>query len=504
VHELTDPLVFERGNRELMRIEGGAVQTGWSDQGQDLGAATVQIGETSLSQVAARLGIPTQTLQNANPQIANPHGLTAGVELHLPSPNGGAPAAANASVDAPAGISALATSKRMESNVDSILAKTALSSAFSNPASADAATSPVGELPHEAPAVDPLNEGYTPAVKQDLIDKMRGIYQSPQFQALSSPEKNSVLQTLASNPPLTQDKITQTLNLLGSLASLSPGDRQLALDGFRATHADPAYAASLKTLVDDPKFTSLSGAEKTAVLSQAKNYPDATTIGNIDRLLQKDWFQNQTLDDKQCSLKTIARFSHNPDGDRQIINNTLDKFLSPASDFKLQWKNIGDGVYGEAANKVLTLSTEYIHPGNDKIPQNEDNDRLSLNTVAHEVNHLMNHDVPANTFQYFQAEYRAWYVGFQAQHGRPPTNEEAVNQRLRDQISPDTFYGPYTAAAAADPVEGPKLFDFLKSVTGMNVDAHNWRQVVNNSNPDHWPNLSTSPAPAPVGNNDNH
>jgi len=89
-------------------------------------------------------------------------------------------------------------------------------------------------------------------------------------------------------------------------------------------------------------------------------------------------------------------------------------------------------------------------------------------------------------------------------HGRPPTNQEAVDQRLRDEISPDTFYGPYTAAAAADPTEGQKLFDFLKSVTGINVEAHNWRQVVNNSNPDHWPNLSTSPAPTPVGNNDNH
>ncbi len=487
-----------------MRIEGGAATAGWSDQDQDLTTTTVEAGETTLAQVAARLGVSAEDLQSANPQIANANGLTPGVEIHIPPISNPSAAKADSAEAAPADHVSLATSKRMEGNVDAIIAKTALSSAWDsslNPS--DAGASPRGGIRHEVPAANPLGRGPAPGVEQDLIDKMRTVVETPQFRTLSSADKNTVLQALASNPPLTQDKANQTINLLGSLASLSPGDRQLALDGFTATHAEPGYAANLKKLIDDPKFTGLTGAEKTAVLSQVRNYPDAKTVGNIDRMLNKDWFQSQGPEDQQRSLKTIARFSHNPDGDRKIIDNTLDKFLSPASDFKLEWKMIGDGTYGQAANKVLTLSTEYIHAGNDKIPENYDTNRISLNTVAHEVNHLLNNDVPANTFQYFNGEYRAWYVGFQTQHGRPPTNEEAVNQRLRD-LSTDTFYGPFTAAAAADPVEGPKLFNFLKSVTGMNVDASNWKQVINSSNPDLWPNSKTSPAPAPVGNNDNH
>lgn len=488
-----------------MRIEGSSAPEALGDQFQDASTITVQIGETSLSQIAARLGIPAKDLQNANPHIAETDELSAGLELRLPGSSTRAPLSEESPSEVPADSTSLATSKRMESNVDSILAKTALSFAFGpSTLPSDVAASPSGGITQESPVANPLNEGYTTEVKQDLIDKMRSIYRSPSFQALGSADQTSVLRILASNPPLTQDKIAKTIDLLGSLPSLSSTDRQLALDGFKATHADPDYVANLKTLIEDPKFTSLPGAEKTAVLSQTKNYPDAVTVKNIDRMLQKDWFQNETLDDQQRSLKTIARFSHNPDGDRQIINNTLDKFLSPGSNFKLEWKNIGNGIYGQAINTTLTLSTEYIHAGNEKIPENEDTDRLSLNTVAHEVNHLLNHDVPANTFQYFNAEYRAWYVGFQSQHGRPPTNEEAVNQRLRDQISPNTPYGPYTAAVAADPIEGPKLFDFLKKVTGVDVNATNWENVVNNSNPDQWPNLSTSPAPAPVGNNDNH
>ena len=482
-----------------MRIEGGAATAGWGDQSQDLDTTKVQAGETGLAQVAARLGVSAEALQTANPQIANANGLTPGIELRIPSSNGSSAAVANTAEEDPAGGSALAASKRMESNVDSILAKSALAASLDASSAPDAAAAPGGGIPPKVPVAHP-HEAHTPEVKPD---KMQNLTQSPQFQALSSAEQTSVLQALASNPPLTQEKVNQTVNLLGALPSLSAGDRQIALDGFSAAHANPAYAANMKKLIDDPKFTSLSAADKTSVLSQARNYPDATTVGNIDRLVHKDWFRNEGSDDKQRSLKTIARFSHNPDGNRRIINNTLDKFLSPASDFKLEWKSLDPGTYGEALGKTLTLNSDMIKKGDEKMEETPDTNRLSLNTVAHEVNHLLNHDVPANTFQYVNGEYRAWYVGFQTQHGRPPTNEEAVNQRLRDLVD-DSFYGPYTAAAAADPTEGPKLFHLLKSVTGMNVDATNWKQVIHNYNPDDKPTLSTSPAAAPVGNNDNH
>lgn len=491
-----------------MRVDTGLVPGGWSNQDAEVTTTAVRSGESTLSEVALRLGVAPEDLQSANPQIANPNRLTPGLEVRIPPPATNHAPAASATDETPADSAASAASKGMESNLDAAAMRAMLSSAWSSSPSSTvpADVSGSGGITQEPPVADPLRgEGYSPQVKEELTDKLRTVYQSPEFHNLSPAEKNSVLQALASNPPLTQEKMEKALGLLGSAKDLSPGDRKLALEGFRAAHTDPAYAANVKKLIDDPKFKSLTDAEKTAVLSQVKNYPDARTAGNIDRMLQKDWFTTQSLDDKQRSLTTIARFSHNPEGDRKIIDNTLDKFLGRNSDFKLVWKTYPPGngtTYGEGADKTLFLNKGIIAPGNDKMIQNEDTDRLALNTVAHEVNHLVNNDKVANTFQYFNAEYRAWYVGFQAEHGRVPTNQEAMEQRISWQLNPDSFYGKYAAEAMKDPKEAQKFYDFLGSVTGTKVDASNWQTVVS-SKPETWPNLSLSPAPVPVGNNDN-
>jgi hypothetical protein len=144
-----------------------------------------------------------------------------------------------------------------------------------------------------------------------------------------------------------------------------------------------------------------------------------------------------------------------------------------------------------------------IAAGNGKMVENEDTDHLTFNSMAHEINHLLNHDLVANTFHYFEAEYRAWYVGFQAQNGRVPTNQEAMEQRIRFQFDPESSYGQHAAEAMKDPVEAQKFYDFLASVTGEKVDASNWQTVLN-SDPATWHNLSLSPAPVPSGNVDNH
>jgi type VI protein secretion system component Hcp len=46
--------------------------------------ATVQLGESQLSQVAQRLGVNTSDLAAANPHIADPAKLTVGQDIHLP------------------------------------------------------------------------------------------------------------------------------------------------------------------------------------------------------------------------------------------------------------------------------------------------------------------------------------------------------------------------------------------------------------------------------------
>src|SRR5262249_55047474 len=120
-----------------MRIEGGAA-VGWDDQSQDSSTTTVQLGENSLAQVAARLGISAGDLQNANPQIGNANALTAGTEVRIPSAKTEGSIASETVNEAPADSTSLASSKRMESNVDALIARTALSAAWDGKA-ADAA-----------------------------------------------------------------------------------------------------------------------------------------------------------------------------------------------------------------------------------------------------------------------------------------------------------------------------------------------------------------------------
>jgi hypothetical protein len=160
--------------------------------------------------------------------------------------------------------------------------------------------------------------------------------------------------------------------------------------------------------------------------------------------------------------------------------------------------------YGEGGDKTLTLNKDLISADNSKMVENDETNHLTLNTVPHEVNHLLNDDKVEKNFKYFQAEYRAWYVGFKAEHGRAPTNQEAMEQRLLWQLNPDSFYGKQAAEAMKDATEANRLFAFLGKVTGQTVNASNWETVIK-SDPATWPHhAKQAAAPEPEGNFDNH
>jgi len=343
--------------------------------------------------------------------------------------------------------------------------------------------------------------------KKEWLESLHDLSKRPELQSLSSDEKSVVIQALASDPPPSADKITSTLDVLASAKNLSPADHNLFVDGLNRAGGDPAYAANLKKLIEDPKFKTLKPAEKTAVLSQTRNYADAGAVANIERLLHKDWFRGESLDNKQRSLKTIGRLSQYPMGDRKVIDNTLDKLLGANSPIKLEWKKYPvekDGTtFGDMGDNVLRLNKAKIPAGNDSLPENDDTNHLALDTVPHEVNHHLNNDKVASTFHYFEAEYRAWYVGFKAEHGRVPNSQEAMEQRISWQLDPKSFYGKYAAVALKNPKEAQKFYHFLESVTGMKVDAKNWKSVVK-SDPATWPNKGQAAAPVPSGNVDNH
>jgi hypothetical protein len=143
------------------------------------------------------------------------------------------------------------------------------------------------------------------------------------------------------------------------------------------------------------------------------------------------------LDNKQRSLKTIADQSPHQ-GDRTIIDNTLERLLGENSDIKLKWAKLTpDRIHGEAttSTRTLALNPRYVPQGNDRVPDNDEGKHLVLHTVAHEVNHILNNDVPRpSSFQHFEIDYRAWAVGFKAEHGHWPTNKEAM-ERVRHELT---------------------------------------------------------------------
>ena len=370
---------------------------------------------------------------------------------------------------------------------------------------------------HEDPAqvdalkklvVDPKFTQASTQTKKEWLDKFKALANSPEVQNLGPEEKSIVTQALTSDPPPSADKIKSTLDVIHSGKDLSPTDHKLFLDGLNAAGGNPAYAANLEKLIQDPKFKSLKPAEKTAVLSQTKNNATPDAVSNIDRLLHKDWFRSESLDDKQRSLKLVGRLSTYTGGDKQVLGNTLDKLLGEHSQMKLEWKTYPTSAkhgttYGEMGDHILSLNKGKVPGGNDRLHEDDDSNELAIGTTTHEVNHSVNKGPVDNTFRYFEDEYRAWFVEFKAEHGRPPTNQEAMEQRVAWQLNPDSFYGPYAAAAMKHPKEAEKFYHFLSEMTGMKVDAKNWKDAVK-SDPATWPDKGQSTAPVPSGNLDNH
>ena len=95
-------------------------------------------------------------------------------------------------------------SKRMESDLNTMQMRAMLDTAGAAPASTGN-TSGSGGISQEFP-VTRFSSGYTADEKKDLTDKLNTLYQTPQFQALSQHERQSVLVGLAGNPPLTRKR----------------------------------------------------------------------------------------------------------------------------------------------------------------------------------------------------------------------------------------------------------------------------------------------------------
>lgn len=323
----------------------------------------------------------------------------------------------------------------------------------------------------------------------------------PQFQALSGSDKRLVAEAvrdsggdLATNTKLRElldgdrfkgmsaEQRTAALTEIAlvetpEFKALPASDQALIRDAVTNRKPDDVKVAeNIKKLIEDPKFAALSADEKTAVLSQVKNYPDSRSVANIERLIQKDWFGDFDLADKQRTLKSIAFMSQNDAGDPEVNKNTLNRVLDPSSKYVFAWDasfdgdlNSGGGLYGTADGTNITFNSNMVNAGNDPLTETYNSRHVVLHTIAHEVNHNVNGDKVENTYNYLEQEYRAFYTGFKAEFGHPPTNEDAMG-RWRNQIN-GAYSARSQAAIDSSPTEARKFAEELSLITGKPVPA---------------------------------
>ncbi len=320
---------------------------------------------------------------------------------------------------------------------------------------------------------------------QNVTSTIRELVQSPRFTAMSSAERTSALSEIA-------------LVNSSEFQALPSSDQNAIRNALTSADTDDvAFAGKLRELIQSGQFERLNDTEKSAMLAQVENYPDSRVIDNFERALDKGWFQGQSTDDKLRSLKLIAHLSTFEGGDRTVLDNTLDRFLSPDSDYKLEWKSIsaspGNVTYGYAGGNTLTLNEDLVAADSARVSGGTEGHVIE-NTTAHEVSHLVNGDSTNQTFHYLNEEYRAWYVGYLAENGHPPSNEEAV-ARWEYFLDPNGGYADYSHGkdgswffnigakdgALEKPEEAEQIFALLSQLTGVEITADNYADVLSDT-----------------------
>jgi hypothetical protein len=371
------------------------------------------------------------------------------------------------------------------------------------------------------------------ADKAKGLDNLRQLVTAKGYHDLAPAAREQLLKTFeghATDAGFTQ-RLTKLANDSG-FTGLNDQNKEIALlkaygedskfaAGIDSVLANPAYAAlaadsdrtkalaGISTLAESKDFEKLSGDEKLAALTQIGNYPDAKVAANFEKLVAKDWFKDMSLEDKQRSLKTIAYMTAYSGGDRITLDNTLNKLLD--QDYSLEWTKQAPGVGAHSNPGTHKVSMNLTDVAADNKPVASSEVWQIVNAVPHEINHAIDDVHVASTYEYLGKEYQAYFTGFKAQNGREMTRLEAVNQ-WQGLLDPNGIYKDSANGALAEPDEAKKIFDQIKRLTGVEVDASNYQEVMNH--PENWqppydaaagkPDIAVPGGAKPPGNTDNH
>lgn len=297
-------------------------------------------------------------------------------------------------------------------------------------------------------------------------------------------------------------------------------DREKSLDAQirEEVSDDPDALAAYENLLETDLFTRSSLANRAAesrvaLLEQVKNYPEAEIIDDLGRLGERDWFGEQTFEDKQRSAKMIAfNVSERTPDNNGTRENTIDRILD-SDDVDVGWQSIssdpGTVTYGRAGEKgMLWWKTDYIYLNRDLVPSGsgkiDPNDDKAVhvvaNTLAHEVNHTITPGGNEQSYGYFMDEYRAWYVGYEAENGHPPSAREAYDRASYLTSSTSGSYGNIGKAFRDTGSDDQKdIVAFMARIMGLDPSDATYDHVNDMNNFD---NDGTAPPPVSAFSDD--
>jgi hypothetical protein len=252
---------------------------------------------------------------------------------------------------------------------------------------------------------------------------------------------------------------------------------------------DEEFQTAKKALQEDEKYKALPKKVQDSINAQLKHYEgekgDIRVVRNLHKLVHNYWFgkirdefyqrlafNGIAVNDSIRTVKVIAALSAYDGGDREIIDNTL-SYILESDDVEVRWEYMkDDNTLGLARKReegfdrdVIALSRKVVSADNKKIDLNAGKDdktrHLVLSTLAHEAAHIINRDIDLKdefvqvnnavkeyrekyknrklsnnliqkrldiSYEILVREYRAWYIGYKAEHGSAPNTDDAATR----------------------------------------------------------------------------
>lgn len=237
----------------------------------------------------------------------------------------------------------------------------------------------------------------------------------------------------------------------------------------------PAMVAELQKLVNAKSFRNLDFKGQLALVFQCNYFPNSNSVHVLNLLSSADWYKNSSLEDQQRAAKSLAfmaETAQDKSGTRQatLLNNTMTRILG--GQIPITYVEMDDDPnsitlgYAKDATSGIFINKDLVPAGNDPVSKSGYFREVVLDTTCHEVSHIVNGDVNEATYKYYQAEYRAWYLGQIGLTGKVPTRQQALNRSL--QIF--NLYPNINAALfAVGSEESQKILAFINSIMGSDA-----------------------------------